>query len=570
MTQQETIDRKGEKTTVPKWSITELGRVELPHLTALIKSGSRLYAGSAGRLLAYSLPLPEKGPVTPAWEIEIEGTPASLVAADGKLFAVTLEGQLLCFGDATLSPATPVKYELSQQSLATNEVGSARAEAILKASGVRDGYCVVWGLGSSGLVGELIRHSELRVIVVEPEASAADAFRNQLRTAGIGSERVTVLTTDPEKAALPPYLASLAIMESVPAAESQIAARIATMFRSLRPFGGVACLPVPPKQINALAASMNATQLAGSAWKPAGEMTLLVREGALPESADWTHEHADAANTRVSKDRLVKAPLGLLWFGGPSNDAILPRHGHGPQPQVVDGRLFIEGVDLLRAMDIYTGRVLWETQLPGLGALYDNTAHQPGANASGTNYIATPNGIYVAYGQACLRLDPATGQKTAEFKLPPLPGSDTAPLWGYLNVFEDYLLGGADPLFDPSLAKSRNDNDNYSSSQRLVVMDRTSGSVLWTVTATNGFRHNAICIGGGRVYCIDRMSGAQLSRLKRRGENPVDQPRLVVFDLKTGQEIWSTEQDVFGTWLSYSVERDVLVEAGRVAPRYAR
>ena len=49
----------------------------------------------------------------------------------------------------------------------------------------------------------------------------------------------------------------------------------------------------------------------------------------LPGSADWTHEHADASNTRVSRDQLVKAPLGLLWFGGSSNEAILPRHGHG-------------------------------------------------------------------------------------------------------------------------------------------------------------------------------------------------------------------------------------------------
>jgi outer membrane protein assembly factor BamB len=294
-------------------------------------------------------------------------------------------------------------------------------------------------------------------------------------------------------------------------------------------------------------------------------MTLLVREGALPGSADWTHEHADAANTRVSRDQLVKAPLGLLWFGGPSNDAILPRHGHGPQPQVVDGRLFIEGVDLLRAMDIYTGRVLWEASLPGLGTLFDNTAHQPGANASGTNYIATRDGIYVAYRQSCLRLDPVDGRVTAEFKLPSPTPSDDAPLWGYLNVFEDYLVGGSDPQFDPSLSKSRGDNDNYSSSQRLFVMDRTTGSVLWSAAAKSGFRHNAVCIGGGRIYCIDRMSGPQLARLKRRGESPVDKPRLVVFDLKSGQEVWSTDNDVFGTWLSYSREREVLVEAGRVA-----
>ena len=64
----------------------------------------------------------------------------------------------------------------------------------------------------------------------------------------------------------------------------------------------------------------------------------------------------------------MRTPLGLLWFGAPSHDGILPRHGHGPQPQVVGGRLFIEGVDVLRAVDVYTGRLLWEASLPGVGA----------------------------------------------------------------------------------------------------------------------------------------------------------------------------------------------------------
>jgi outer membrane protein assembly factor BamB len=288
-----------------------------------------------------------------------------------------------------------------------------------------------------------------------------------------------------------------------------------------------------------------------------------------------------------------------LWFGGSTNEDILPRHGHGPQPQVVDGRLFIEGMDMLRATDIYTGRVLWETKLPGIGTLYDNTAHQPGANASGTNYIATPDGIYVAYHDACLVLDPVTGKEQTRFQLP-AEDSQRAPLWGYLNVEGDYLVGGADPLFDPKLLKnsSKNrssssgddddddkkpknslledakalaakvlkvENDNYSSSHKLVVMDRATGKVRWSAVARSGFRHNAICMGAGRLYCIDRLSGVQLSRLKRRGEEPDHKPRLVVFDLATGQELWSSEQDVFGTWLSYSAERDVLVEAGRTA-----
>jgi outer membrane protein assembly factor BamB len=563
--EEKTIDRKGKAETTLKWSVRELGKAGTPPITALIKAGSRLYVGSTGRALAFDLPLAADTESKPAWEIEVEGTPASLIAADDRLFISTLEGRLYCFGAADQAPESPNKHLPTKVQLATDAASKSKVEAILKNTSVRDGYCVVYG-GSPQFVGELTRQApELRIIAIESSSDKAGVLRKQIRGTWIGGRRAAVLVADTANAELPPYLASLAIVEAAEAAERLQPAFVVSVFETLRPFGGVACLPIPAEKTNDLAAALEPHKLIGADWNGAGEMTLLARVGPLPDSADWTHEHADAANTRVSKDKRVKAPLGLLWFGGSTNTEILPRHGHGPQPQVVDGRLFIEGMDLIRAVDIYTGRVLWESSLPGVGDLYDNTAHQPGANGSGTNYIATKDGVYVAYQRSCVRLDPATGKQTATFQLPTAPGAKQPPVWGYINVVGDYLIGGADPLFNPDLASSRGDNDNHAFSRKLVVMDRASGKVLWTADARNGFRHNAICIGGGRLYAIDRMTGPELSRLKRRGETPPHGPRLVVFDLASGKELWSTEKDVFGTWLSFSAEHDVLVEAGRQA-----
>jgi hypothetical protein len=112
---------------------------------------------------------------------------------------------------------------------------------------------------------------------------------------------------------------------------------------------------------------------------------------------------------------------------------------------------------------------------------------------------------------------------------------------------------------------TKTQNESLSSSKQLVVMDRKTGKPLWTATAEHGFRHNAISIGGGRLYAIDRLSGGELLRMKRRGLTPKAPSRLVVFDLKTGMEVWTSDVDVFGTWLSYSEKHDVLVEAGRTA-----
>jgi hypothetical protein len=124
---EDTIDRKGARALTAKWSIDEVRKIATPSLTALIKSGSRLYAGSQGKLLAVSAPLISKAQGKPAWEVEIEGTPTSLVAADGKLFAVTLEGRLYCFGASADAPAQPPMYDRpAARPLASDDAARAR------------------------------------------------------------------------------------------------------------------------------------------------------------------------------------------------------------------------------------------------------------------------------------------------------------------------------------------------------------------------------------------------------------------------------------------------------------
>ncbi len=129
-----------------------------------------------------------------------------------------------------------------------------------------------------------------------------------------------------------------------------------------------------------------------------------------------------------SDDEIVKAPLGILWFGGNSNLDVLPRHGHGPPEQVIDGRLIIQGIDCISARDVYTGRTLWKKTFEGLAkdtwmVYYDETydgdspldtkynqEHLPGANARGTNFIATKEYVYAIEGNRCHVLDIRSGE----------------------------------------------------------------------------------------------------------------------------------------------------------------
>ncbi len=568
------LDLQNQKTQkadgVTRWTMPEIASTKVVGAETLMKAGTRLYFGGPDRITVLDWHAPKRE-LRPSWSLEVEGHVVRLIAADDRLIAVTREGRIYCFGG---DEATPVVHERTAQTLPTPVAAvKARAEQILASANTRSGYGVVWGAGDGQLVEALAQQSDLHLIVIEPDVSKVQHYRERWANADLYGTRIALVPGTPLSVTLPPYLASVMVCEDLPQTGSE-RMFLSQAFQSLRPFGGKLCI-VASERTRKLTPTIAQLKLPNARVDIVQDLLTLTREGALPGSANCTHENTDAANTRVSKDTLVKAPLGVLWFGGPSHDGILPRHGHGPQPQVIDGRMIIEGVDLLRAIDIYTGRLLWETKLPGVGAFYNNTAHQSGANGAGSNFVSTSDGIYVAFDRVCVRLDPANGKTISEIPLPKLGAMQEAPRWGYINLVGDYLIGGAEPLLDPKLLEKedkkdsslgklfknlKGHGDDMSSSRHLVVMDRHSGKVLWTATAHNGFRHNATCVGGGRLYTIDRLSGDQLARTS--ASPPA---RLSAFDLQTGREIWHADNAIFGTWLSYSAKHDVLIEAGRVA-----
>ena len=85
--------------------------------------------------------------------------------------------------------------------------------------------------------------------------------------------------------------------------------------------------------------------------------------GPLENAGQWTHLYADAANTLCSTDE-IRGPLSVLWFRDVDFD--LPqRHGRGPAPLFHNGRLFVEGLNALLAVDAYNGRPLWRFDKAG-------------------------------------------------------------------------------------------------------------------------------------------------------------------------------------------------------------
>jgi len=377
--------------------------------------------------------------------LEKDGTPDAKPPRDPKRnkrasHELTIEPSLLVAGKNVLALASPGQRTfVDAEDLFNVELVAERrnglhddakpqvkwatsAGEMLKLAGreAQAGIAAVYGGGNGDLIEELARNTALHVIVIEPDAKKVEALRMRFDAADLLGERVAIHSGTPGSFALPPYLLSLVICEDLNAAGcTDKAAALARVFSAMRPYGGAMVIGLDDdSQRPVFESAVKEAQITGADLSFADGFALLRRSGAPEGAGQWTHQNGDAGNTLVSSEKAVKLPLGVLWFGGPSNAKILPRHGHGPVPHVVDGRLIIEGPDLLRAMDIYTGRLLWDRKLPGVGLYYNNTAHHPGAGAVGGNYVTLRDGVYVAYGRKALRLDPATGSTISEFTLP--------------------------------------------------------------------------------------------------------------------------------------------------------
>ncbi len=549
-------DRK--KRTRWQWDAPELWTHESA-ATDVILAGERVYACAPGTVFALDATAGESVP-NPVWEAVVEGNPVRVIAANERLFVSTLEGRVYCFGAPKQLPTiiSPAK----DQSKSIEDALLSQAREILHATGVTDGYALLVG-GGGDLAAALATESQLRIVGVGCLGEAVSTERRMLDGMGLYGARVALFETDPEHRDLPPYFASLAVISEADDAFAASKDQVAGLYECLRPFGGIACIAAADALADALVKTVADAALPGAQVERKDGLVLLRRAGPLPGSADWTHQYADASNSVVSRETRVRAPLGLLWFGGTSNRDILPRHGHGPSEHVVGGRLFIEGPDVIRALDVYTGRELWRVSLPEIGRAYDNTSHQPGANALGSNYVSVADGIYVAYGAKCLRLDPATGSVLSAFSLPSPEGGADPPDFGYIGVWEDVLVAGSGPMrYDEEL---KGQTWNAIASKRIVALDRHTGAPLWTRAAAAAFRHNAIALGGGKVFCIDRATDELRERLARRGIELPETGRVMALDIRTGQERWLVGQGVFGTWLGYSQEHDLLLQAGRAS-----
>ncbi|MDP6115701.1 MAG: PQQ-binding-like beta-propeller repeat protein [Planctomycetota bacterium] len=281
----------------------------------------------------------------------VKGTIHSMLAADGKAFVVTLDGSIHCFGDSTAEPAIyeRKKYEISKPESLPDGLKQA-----LDHSG-RNGFTAIVGNPSSPFLESFAGHTELHVLAFHTDETQCGKIRGQLDDLDLYGTRISVLHGDGSN--LPPYIARLIYWTD--GSPDQEACK--TLFRSVRPYGGRLCFTAKNRP------GINLGDLPGAELRHAAGFVSIVRAGALPGATDYLGDWAK------SRDALVKAPLGVLWF-----DDTVGLFKRSPQPRILNGvmashkKRWIEDFDkraggkdyrLTPAIytDVYTGTVLGES-----------------------------------------------------------------------------------------------------------------------------------------------------------------------------------------------------------------
>jgi outer membrane protein assembly factor BamB len=553
-------------------ALTTIWQTDITATNDLIKAGKCLYAADSSGITAIQVSSGEK-----LWSIPSEKNIERLVASNGKLIAVTTDGSIMVYGEEIVQnvafhsvPVTKLKRK------------SKAADAIINKTGIREGYAAVFGTRDVKLLNSLVVNTSLNVVAYESDRERISFLREYYSKAGIPAERISFLEYNSGNLTLPQYYASLTIINDKAFLNDFDKDLVSSVYESTRPYGGK--IWIRTKDHSDAIRVVKSLDLFGAETASGKGYAMITRSGPLKGSASWTHNYGDIANTIKSDDQAVMAPLGILWFGGNSNMDVLPRHGHGPSEQVIDGRLIIQGINSISARDVYTGRVLWKKVFENLKddswkVYYDesydedapldtkyNQVHIPGANARGTNFIVTKEYVYVIEGNRCHLLDIKTGDEVKTFE----SGDESTQKFAYIGIYEDNLILGNNfteyPDIKPDSTEKSNplfENYDLTASRELMVLDRFTGERKWEITSNHGFIHNSVIAGDGKLFCLDKLPQNLETRLRRRGQALPEGSRLLYIDIKTGKILHEETSEIFGTWLGYSGEHRLLLQATR-------
>ena len=394
------------------------------------------------------------------------------------------------------------------------------------------GVAIVFDARSTERLIELAASSRLCVTAVVRDADRAAAMRRALVKEGAYGLRIAVRSWT-GGSQWPAGVADLVV--APPDVKLSPEDRRA-LKRLVRPDGGTLWLP-EKMPTEAPSAAGDRVVIDGTAYRR-------WRRPAPAGSSDWTHLYGRPDNTSFTGETLGGATsveqFRVQWIGLPGPRAQPDRTGRKPSPLAAGGRLYVQGLDRIAALNAYNGTVLWGIELPGL-----NRFNLP---RDCSNWCADERRLYVALRDRCIVIDGARGELVRTVRLPSKDRSDDSFAWGYVARAGRMLFGTAvrsDAPFRDYWGKfgwydaRSGPETEYVCGDRLFAFDSTTFVPQWRYER-GVILHPTITITDDTVYFAECLDPAIKSQPVRRLGSDRLWPHLVLvaLDRHTGKMRW--------------------------------
>jgi len=528
-----------DPTPLAKWD-TDIGRAY-----TLLIAGDTMIAGGKGTVTLVDVRSGRK-----LWRRNVDGAVRGIAVSEGTLIASTTSGRIYCFGQGDSDSAKVISHSRSVPAGAKGV-----SSKVIGETGITEGYCLMLGAGDGSLLLDLLKRTKLTVHCLEPDAARRERIRALLDEAGMLGVRAQLHDGAFDRIPYAPYCGNCILWGGKLGSPAE-KVDLKGLYRSLRPWGGVAC-----ELGSESSASASGTKLAAAGVPEkeisAGSFGTLVRRGPLAGAGEWTRAHANPGNTFSSSDGLVKPPLGILWWGGVGPERIVSRHWRAPVPLFAKGHLFIQGQHDVIGVDAYTGREMWNRHIEDVGRF-------PPAFRGG-NIITDGDRVYCVKGLTCHALDAKTGRTVREYthvltpeqeaearELLPLHGVLTRKVksgkyalrnpsivWEFLGMAGDRLTGTLG--FDASNLK-HNGLAIPHQSRYVFAYDKGTGRKAWEIKLDQTVMPTAIVSDDEHLYFIDRTDEWTYLTMRKRGDYEDFSSALKAVRLSDGKTVWTRDK----------------------------
>lgn len=262
----------------------------------------------------------------------VEGEIHSMAMADGRLYVTNLTGTIYCFGSSDQA-AISRPVEAAKQA-STKDLSHAVDDRLRKFIESTDGYAIVLGTRTGVLAEYLARSTDLRVIALADSDANVNAIRQRTQQPHLSALSMSVIEGDLEELALPQYLANLIVAEDWSTTKIHTGEKyLVNLYDRLKPYGGIACIETSSEQDDLIRNWLHDAGHSEAQVERQGDFLVIRRAGALPGAVNYN-------NDWMSPDKLVRAPLGILWFEDTDG-----RFKRAPQPSIVDGVMISQDKD---------------------------------------------------------------------------------------------------------------------------------------------------------------------------------------------------------------------------------